>query len=629
MTVRPIEETFDRGMDLGLWRKLFRYVRPYRRNLALLMFFGAGTAGIDAAFPLVTRAVIDDVTAHGLDADLMRWGAIYLALTAGLACSVGTFIWQAGTIRTSVSHDIRRAGFANLQELSFSFFDHRPVGWLMARMTSDCERLSNIMAWGVLDFCWGTTLMTAIAGVMFALNWRLAIVVLAVIPLLAWISARFQTRILASSRIVRKTNSRITASYNEAIQGVRTSKVFCREEHDLADFRGLSGEMFGASVRNALQSALYLPIVVTLGSLATGLALAAGGLDVTAGAVSVGTLVAFLAYTRHFFDPIQEMAHWFAEMQMAQASAERILGLIDAEPEIRDSEEVRRAVAERAAAGPAPGLAAPGLAEDGLPDRIGEIALRGVGFTYEGGERVLEGFDLTVRPGETIALVGPTGGGKTTIVSLLCRFYEPTEGEILLDGTDYRRRPLHWLQSNLGIVLQEPHLFSGSVAENIRYGRLDASDAEVEEAARLVGAHDFVLGMEKGYATEVGERGDRLSTGQKQLVSFARAVLADPQILVMDEATSSIDTETEEIIKRGLARVLAGRTSFVIAHRLSTIRNASRILVIEEGRIAEQGTHRELLAQEGRYHALYTQQRLRETMHDDGWIGGPGLAGVN
>jgi ATP-binding cassette subfamily B protein len=624
MSSRPLEETFDRGMDLGLWRKLFRYVRPYRRNLAALMLFGAGTAAIDAAFPLVTRAVIDDVAANGRGADLVRWGAAYLALTVALSCCVGIFIWQAGTIRTSVSHDIRRAGFSNLQELSFSFFDHRPVGWLMARMTSDCERLSNIMAWGVLDFCWGITLMTCIAGVMFALSWKLALVVLAVIPLLAWISARFQTRILASSRIVRKTNSRITASYNEAIQGVRTSKVFCREEHDLADFRLLSGEMFGASVRNALQSALYLPIVVTLGSLATGLALAAGGMHVTAGAISVGTLVAFLAYTRHFFDPIQEMAHWFAEMQMAQASAERILGLIDAEPEIRDSDEVRRAVAARAGVRPEPGTA-----EDGLPDGIGTIELRGVGFRYEGGQRVLEGFDLTVPAGETIALVGPTGGGKTTIVSLLCRFYEPTEGEILIDGTDYRKRPLRWLQSKLGIVLQEPHLFSGTVAENIRYGRLDASDQEVEEAARLAGAHEFILRMDHGYATEVGERGDRLSTGQKQLVSFARAILADPRILVMDEATSSIDTETEELIRRGLARVLAGRTSFVIAHRLSTIRNADRILVIEEGRIVEQGGHRELMALQGKYHGLYTQQRLRETMHDDGWIGGPSLAGVS
>jgi ATP-binding cassette subfamily B protein len=598
-TLQPIEETFDQGLDLRLWRRLFGYARPYRRNLIAVAAFGAMTAAVDAAFPLVTKRVVDEIVAHGRDADLLPWALVYLGLTAALALFVGTFIWHAGRIRTHVSHDIRQAGFANLQELSFSFYDRRPVGWLMARMTSDCERLSNIMAWGVLDFFWGTTLMIGVAVAMLVMNAKLALVVLAVVPALAWISAKFQKRILKTARVVRKTNSRLTATYNEAIQGVRTAKVFAREEHDLSDFRELSGEMYAASVKNALLSALYLPVVIAVASVATGAALAAGGFEVTAGRISLGTLIAFLAYTRNFFDPIQEMAHWFAEMQMAHSSAERVLGLIDAVPDVHDAD---------------------GVAADGHPARIGRIEFAGVQFRYADGPPVLHSLDLMVEPGETIALVGPTGGGKTTIVSLLCRFYEPTAGEVRFDGTDYRQRPLAWLQSKLGIVLQEPHLFGGTVAENIRYGRLDASDAEVEDAARLVGAHEFITAMEGGYGAEVGERGDRLSTGQKQLVSFARAVLADPQILVMDEATSSVDTETERRIQAGLARVLAGRTSFVIAHRLSTIRGADRILVIEGGRIVEQGTHRELLALGGRYHALYTRQRIRESAREESWV---------
>jgi ATP-binding cassette subfamily B protein len=598
-------------MDLALWRRLFRYTIPYKREVAWLTVAAVGTALADTAFPLVTRSLVDVVSVG----EGVRWTpyvAAYTGLTVALSLCVLTFIRVAGKIRTHVSHDIRRDAFRNLQRLSFSFYDHRPVGWLMARMTSDCERLSNIMAWGVLDFFWGLTTMGGIAVVMLVLNAKLAFLVLAVVPALAWVSVLFQKRILGSSRVVRKTNSRITAAYNETIMGVRTSKVFVREDENLGDFQGLSSEMFAASVRNALQSALYLPVILTLGSLATGIALAAGGVDVLGGVISIGTLLAFMQYTRHFFDPIQELGHWFAEMQMAQASAERVIGLVEADPEIRDSATVQQMIAANAGT-----ARAPEIAEDGGRAEIGTIEFRGVGFSYPGGERVLEDFDLTVNAHETIALVGPTGGGKTTIVNLVCRFYEPTEGAILFEGVDIRERGLHWLQSNLGIVLQEPHLFRGSVADNIRYGGLSASQEEIEEAARLVGAHEFVVESEDGYDTDVGEAGNRLSTGQKQLVSFARAILARPQLLVMDEATSSVDTETERRIQRGLAHVIAGRTSFVIAHRLSTIRSADRILVIDHGRIVEQGTHRELLALGGKYHDLYTRQSLRETWQDD------------
>jgi ATP-binding cassette subfamily B protein len=595
------------GLDLQLWRRLWRFTLPYRGLVGRLVLCALGTAVFDTGIPWVTKFVVDDLASATIERPLWLYAAAYAFLVLGLATCVLGFLWTGGALRTSVGRDIREAGFENLQRLSFSFFDRHPVGWLMARMTSDCERLTNILAWGVLDLVWGFAVMSSITVVMFLVDWRLALALLAVVPVLAWVSRYFQRRILGSSREVRRANSRLTAAYNEGIMGVRTTKSFVRESANADEFGQLSGEMYGASVRNALQSAVYLPLVLVLASIATGLVLGVGGERVLSGAIPVGTLVLFLSFARLFFDPIQQLARLFAELQMAQASAERVLGLVESIPEVQDSPAVLARI-EEAARSPVAGRAL-----DGGVETIGELRFEDVSFRYADGQAVLEGFQLVVQPGETIALVGETGGGKSTILSLLCRFYEPTGGRILIDGVDYRERSLGWLQSHLGIVLQTPQLFSGTVADNIRYGKLDATDEEVHSAARLVGAHEFITELEHGYQEEVGEAGNRLSTGQKQLLSFARAVLKAPQLLVMDEATSSIDTETEAKIQLGLERVLSGRTSFVIAHRLSTIRRADRILVIESGRILEAGSHTELLARRGRYWALYTQQSLRAT----------------
>lgn len=588
------QEEQRRGLDLALWRRILAHARPYSGSLAGLAASGLVIAGVDALLPRVTGLVIDEAMAgHGEKARthvLQYFGLI--ALMAGL---IWYFIVASGRAATGYGYDLRRAAFARLQELSFSFYDRRPVGWLMARLTSDCERVSSILPWFLLDIVWGTSLIAAVSFMMLRLNAGLALLVMATLPPLTILSVVFQRKLLRSQRLVRKTNSLITASFNEAIMGVRTTKTLVREEESLGEFQTLSGAMFGHSVRNALQAAVYLPMVISLGSVGIGLALWRGGVEF-GGGMTLGTMVAFMQYAAFFYMPVQEMAERFAQLQSAQASAERIQGLLDTRPEIADSEAAILAAAS-----------------GGNGERIESIEFRDVSFAYKEGQPVLIDFNLRVGAGESIALVGPTGSGKSTIVSLLCRFYEATSGSVLVNGRDYRERTLAWLQSRLGIVLQTPHLFSGTIRENIRYGKLDASDAEIESAARRMHAAAFISGLEKGYDTEVGEGGGRLSTGQKQLVALARAVLADPEILVLDEATSSVDTETERLIQSGVESLLEGRISFIIAHRLSTVRSASRILVIEQGRVVEEGTHEELLRRRGSYFRLYRNQFARET----------------
>jgi len=610
-TFDSIEIDQPQKVDIGIWRKLLRYTLQYPTTVRWFAVSAFFIAVSDLGFPLVTGSLITAIEKG--DSDLAGYGWAYAGLSVSICLAIWGFIRSAAKIRTHVSHDIRRDAFEHLQQLSFSFYDVRPVGWLMARLTSDCQRLSNILAWGVMDFIWGGTLMIGITIVMFWIHAGLALTVLAVVPVLFAVSVFFQKRILKTSRVVRKINSKITATYNEGIMGVRTTKVFVRERENLADFDALAEEMQTNSVRNALLSAVYLPIVLTLGSVAVGSALAYGGVQVGDGSISIGTLVMFMYYARLFFQPVQELSAWVAEMQMAQASAERVLGVIETVPEVRDTPP---AIA-RLEAGPYPA----GTASDGLPDRLGRIEFQNVSFAYREGPKVIENLNLTVEAGQTIALVGATGGGKSTIVNLLCRFYEPTEGRILFDGVDYTERGLLWLQSQLGIVLQQPHLFRGTIRENIRYGMLEATEEQILEASRLAGADVFIRALDDGYDTPVGEGGNQLSLGEKQLVSFARAVLKRPRLLVMDEATSSIDTETERLIQAGLANVLEGRTSFVIAHRLSTIRAADRILVVVDGKIVEQGRHGELLAERGRYYGLYTEQSMRDTMRiDQAWV---------
>jgi len=595
------EFSADQDIALGVWSELLSFALRYPLDLVMLAICAIVVGIAELSFPLVTRWVIDDIAVLGAEIELLPYALFYAGLCVALGIGVLGFLWFGGKLRSHVSHDIRAAGFFNLQQLSFAYYDERPVGWLMARMTSDCERLSNIMAWGILDLFWSFTIMLGIAGAMLYMEPKLGFIILLSLPCLAWISRYFQNRILTSARAVRQTNSRITGAYNENIMGVLTSKVFVKEADNLQKFGRLTDRMHQASITNAVQAAIYLPLVLTLSALTTGIALVVGGIEAAWGLISTGTLIAFLTYTRHFFEPIEQLAHWFAEMQMAQASAERVVSLIQAEPEIKDSDEVIARLQTPSD---------PALAEDGYESTIETLTLKDVGFRYKTGDPVLEAVNLTITSGESVAIVGATGGGKTTLASLIARFYEPTSGQILINGIDYRERGLAFLQSNLGVVLQSSHLFAGTIFDNIRYGKLSAEREQVIQAARQAGAHEVIEGMSAGYETRIGEGGSSLSAGQKQLISFARALLADPQILIMDEATSSVDTITEARIEKGLRALLKDRLSVIIAHRLSTIRHASKILVIDRGRIIEQGNHDQLISLRGRYHHLYQQQSL-------------------
>jgi ATP-binding cassette, subfamily B, bacterial len=634
----PEDDIFTGKIELALWRKILLFARPYRRELLQLSTIAAICALCDVSFPYFAARVIDIITRADSHESPYRYCGFYLLSVAVLVTCIFAFIVIAGRIATGVSYDLREASFAKLQVLPFSYYDKKAVGWLMSRLTGDCSSLSNVLAWSMLDIVWGTSFLTMATIAMFWFNWKLALTVLAITPAVLIVCRFFQVRILLASRATRKANSQLTAGFNEAVVGVRTTKSMVREEQNLQEFSHLTQALYTHSLQNALYSALFLPLLLSLCSVGVALSLWRGGIDVRSGVISLGVLVAFFQYANMISNPVQELANRLTNIQGAQASAERIQQLLDTPLEIEDSAEVKRRIESlnhriigSLETAPVPSsndsmiqcsddsISRESIAIDGYPARIETIEFRDVSFEYKANQPVLRNFNLTVRQGESIALVGPTGGGKSTIVSLTCRFYEPTSGQILINGIDYRQRSLSWLQSQLGMVLQQPHLFSGTIRENIRYGRLTATDAEIEEAATLVNAHPFIAQLEKGYESPVGEGGNQLSTGQKQLIALARAVLVNPQIFVMDEATSSVDTQTERAIQAAVDRILKKQISFVIAHRLSTIRSADRILVISEGKIMEEGNHHELIRRRGKYYELYTNQFTQE--HEEEVLG--------
>jgi len=551
------EEDFSAQFNGRTVLRILAQTRPHWKWVVGFLVTVALVSFQDAYFTYLGKRIVDEGIGAGDLAALSRIVLTYASMLLVQAVGVFTFIYLAGILGERVQYDLRRKMFDHLQDLSFSYYDRTPVGWLMARVTSDSERISQLVTWGLLDSTWGLLNIATAMTFMAIINWRLALIVFATLPILLVVAVQFKKAILVEFRNVRKLNSQITGSFNENITGVRVVKALCREEENLAEFGQLTGDMYRSSYRAAWLSALFLPAVQMISAVALGSIVWYGGLQAHVGGMTIGGIQAFIGYITLMLWPIQDLARVYAEMQHAVASAERVFSLVDSVPEV-----VNR-----------PGAADPGTIR-------GEIEFDHVDFYYQAGKPVLTDFSLKVRRGETIALVGPTGGGKSTIVNLLCRFYEPKGGCIRIGGQDYTTLSLHSLQSRLGIVLQTPHLFSGTVRENIRYGRLEASNEEVESAARLAGAEEFILRLEKRYEAEVGEGGTLLSVGQKQLISLARAVLAQPEIFIMDEATSSVDTLTEAMIQKGMEGLMKDRTSFIIAHRLSTIKRADRILVI-------------------------------------------------
>lgn len=596
----------DAGVRLPWFgiKRILPFLKRYRRQIILMALFGVVGSAVDIVIPLFQSYAINNYIVTGVLDTLPYFIGLYL-LTLTVQISANCFTtYTASCVEYRVGHDLKQASFDHLQTLSFSYFNQNSVGYVHARIMSDTARIGELVSWSFMDAIWNISYIAGAVFVMLKINWKLALAVIAVVPIAALLIAFSLNKLTALNRAIREMNSRISGDYNEGIAGAKTIKTLVVEDKMVSEFEADTRKMKKTSVHASRFRGLLFSSVSFFSYVALALVLWRGGLITMKQAMGIGTLSAFMSYAQGLMDPLLWIIDAFSSLINTQVNIERVTRLIDTASDVTDTP----AVIEKYGDTFSP-------KRENWEPLNGDIEFDDVTFKYpDGDETVLEHFSLRVPCGTRVAIVGETGAGKSTLVNLVCRFYEPTEGRVLIDGRDARERSQLWLHSNIGYVLQSPHLFSGSVRENLRYGKPDATDEEINAALATVSADAVVARMDKGLDSEVGEGGDLLSTGEKQLLSFARAIIADPRILVLDEATSSVDTITEQIIQNAIGKVTAGRTSFIIAHRLSTVRDADVIIVVRDGKIVEQGKHGELMRKKGYYYSLYTRQYEKEAV---------------
>jgi len=575
--------------------KVLPYMKKYAKVTFLMVGCGLASTGVDLLVPQFQRYALNHFIGEKTLDSLPFFIALYLAviLLTGVLNYVSCF--HAMRTEVSVNRDLRNAAFSHLQTLSFSYFNQNSVGYIHARVISDTSRIGSLMSWTLMDSVWHLSYLVGAVAVMLLVNTRLALMVITILPLIVVLFSIFQTKLIRINREVRELNSKITSDFNEGITGAKTIKTLVIEDKMAADFLTDTGNMRRKSVKVAHLRGMFSATLNIASSMGLAIVLWQGGYIAES---EVGTFSMFMSYAQGMMEPVRWIIDAISDLITTQVNIERFSRLMETKSDVVDSPEVIEKY----------GDAFEPKRENWEPIR-GDIEFRDVDFKYpDGDEYVLENFSLKIPFGSNIAIVGETGAGKSTLVNLVCRFFEPTRGQVLIDGRDARERSQLWLHSAIGYVLQTPHLFSGTVRENLLYGNPNATEEEIRRALELVSATEVVDRMEKGLDSDVGEGGDMLSTGEKQLISFARAILADPRILVLDEATASVDTLTEQKIQSAIETIIKGRTSLVIAHRLSTVKNADLILVVRDGKIIERGRHEELLKAKGHYYSLYTRQ---------------------